>query len=64
MFWNVQEKTACCRHSGKGQLISKWFLGASISSKKQMNEFDFTTMILVFFRFLEVNEDTKKTFRN
>jgi hypothetical protein len=29
----------------KGQLISKWFLGSSISSKKRTNEFNFTTMI-------------------
>ena len=29
----------------KGQLISKWFLGSSISSKKRTNKFDFTTMI-------------------
>ena len=28
----------------KGQLISKWFLGSSISSKKWTKEFDFTTM--------------------
>ena len=27
----------------KGQLISKWFLGSSISSKKRTSEFDFTT---------------------
>ena len=52
----------------KGQLISKWFLGSSISSKKRTNEFDFTTMIsqvdLFSFIFLEEIEDTKKTFRN
>ena len=29
----------------KGQFISKWFLGSSISSKKRTKEFDFTTMI-------------------
>ena len=29
----------------KGQLISKWFLGSSISSKKQTNKFNFTWMI-------------------
>ena len=29
----------------KGQLISKWFFGSSISSKKRTNKFDFTTMI-------------------
>ena len=31
--------------STKGQMISKGFLVASISSKKQTKEFDFTTMI-------------------
>ena len=31
--------------STKGQLVSKCFLGSSISSKKWTNEFDFTTMI-------------------
>ena len=34
------------------------------SSKKQTNEFVFTTMRRVFVRFLEEIEDTKKTFRN
>ena len=34
------------------------------SSKKQTNEFVFTTMRCVFVRFLEEIEDTKKTFRN
>ena len=29
----------------KGQLISKWFFGSSISSKKRTKEFNFTTMI-------------------
>ena len=33
---------------------------AFVSSKKQTKEFDFTTMRLVFFRFLEVIEDSKK----
>ena len=33
------------KEGSKGQLISKCFLGSSISSKKQTNEFDFTTMI-------------------
>ena len=45
----------------KGQLISKGVLMSSISSKKRMKEFNFTTMIpqLVFIRFLEEIEDTK-----
>ena len=34
------------------------------SSKKQMNEFVFTTMRRVFVRFLEEIEDSKKAFRN
>ena len=48
----------------KGQLISKWFLGSSISSKKRTNEFVFTTMRIVFVRFLEEIDDLKKPFRN
>ena len=43
--------SAQCSHyandmvSPKGQLISKWFFGSSISSKKWTNESNFTTMI-------------------
>ena len=37
IYWKVA--------SIKGQVISKWFLGSSISSKKWTNEFNFTTMI-------------------
>ena len=48
----------------KGHLISKANCQAVNSSKKQTNEFAFTTMRLVFVRFLEEIEDTKKTFRN
>ena len=44
----------------KGQLISKWFLGSSISSKKRMNEFVFTSVRHVFVRFLEEIDDPKK----
>ena len=50
--------------SGKGQLISKRFLGSSISSKKRTNEFVFTSMRRVFVRFLEEIDDLKKLFRN
>ena len=50
--------------SAKGQLISKANCEAVNSSKKQMNEFAFTTMRRVFVRFLEEIEVTKKTFRN
>ena len=46
----------------KGQLISKTNCRAMDSSKKQMNEFVFTSMGCVFVRFLEEIEDTKKTF--
>ena len=35
-----------------------------VSSQKRTNEFNFTTMRLVSFCFLEEIEDTKKTFRN
>ena len=48
----------------KGQLISKANCQAVNSSKKWTNEFVFTTMRLVFVRFLEEIKDTKKTFRN
>ena len=48
----------------KGQLISKANCQAVNSSKKQTNEFIFTTMQRVFVRFLEEIEDTKKAFRN
>ena len=48
----------------KGQLISKANCQAVNSSKKQTNEFVFTTVRSVFVRFLEVIEDTKKIFRN
>ena len=48
----------------KGQLISKANCQAKNSSKKQTNEFVFTTMGRVFVLFLKEIEDTKKTFRN
>ena len=48
----------------KGQIISKRFLVSLISSKKGTNEFNFTSVILVFVRFLEEIEDIKKQFRN
>ena len=44
----------------KGQLISKANCQAVNSSKKQTNEFIFTTMWRVFVCFLEDIEDTKK----
>ena len=48
----------------KGQLILKANYQAVNSSKKQTNEFVFTTMRRVFVRFLEEIEENKKTFRN
>ena len=48
----------------KGQTNSKLFFQADVSSKKRTNKFDFTTCLLVFVRFLEESENTKKTFRN
>ena len=48
----------------KGQLISKANCQAVNSSKKQTNEFVFTSMRRVFVRFLEEIEDSKKAFRN
>ena len=47
----------------KGQTNSKWFFQANVSSKKRTTKFDFTTCRLVFVRFLEESEDTKKIFR-
>ena len=48
----------------KGQLISKANCQAVNSSKKQTNEFVFTSVRCVFVRFLEEIEDYKKAFRN
>ena len=50
--------------SPKGQLISKRFLGSSISSKKRTNQFVFISMRRVFVHFLEEIDDLKKPFRN
>ena len=58
--WRLQKKSL----RSKGQLISKWFLGSSISSKKRRNEFVFTSMQRVFVRFFEEIDDLKKPFRN
>ena len=46
----------------KGRLISKENSQAVNSSKKQTNEFVFTTIRRVFVRFLEEIVDTKKPF--
>ena len=48
----------------KGQLISKANCQVVNSSKKQTNEFVFTSMQHVFVCFLEEIEDSKKAFRN
>ena len=48
----------------KGQTKSKWFYQSDVSSKKRTNEFNFTSMRLVFFCFLEEIDDTQKIFRN
>ena len=50
--------------SPKGQIISKANYGTLNSSKKWTKKFNFTTMILVFVRFLEEIEGIKKTFWN
>ena len=56
------------QHESKGQLISKGLFGILNSSKKRTKKFDlimyYTSGRLVFIRFLEEFEDTKKTFRN
>ena len=46
----------------KGQIISKANCQAANSSKKQTNEFVFTTMQRVFVRFFEGNRRSQKTF--
>ena len=46
----------------EGQLISKANCQVVNSSKKQTNEFIFTTMRRVFIRFLEEIENNKKNF--
>ena len=60
-FLSVKE---ALRQKAKGQLISKCFLGPSISSNKQTDEFVFTSMRIVLVRFLEEIDDPKKPFRN
>ena len=63
-IWPIQCENSKCSRT-KGQLISKANCQAVNSSKKQTNEFVFTTtMRRVFVRFLEEIEDTKKTFQN
>ena len=47
----------------KGQLISKWFLVSSNSSKKRTNELFFLLWRLTFVHFLEEIEDTKNHFK-
>ena len=67
VFCNFASSQFLHRHQwqgSKGQKMSKWIFQDDVSSKKRTNEFDFTTMRLVFVRFLEEIEDTKKTFRN
>ena len=59
LIWWCQNFT-----SHKGQTNSNWFFQADVSSKKRTNKFNFTTRQLVFVRFLEESEDTKKTFWN
>ena len=52
----------------KGHLIPKGLFGIVDSTKKRTKKIELSNMIphgrLVFFRFLEEFEDTKKAFRN
>ena len=52
----------------KGQTNSKWFFQANVSSKKKSEQIRLyycdTSGRLVFVRFLEEIDDSKKTFRN
>ena len=59
--WSLSDSRA------KGQLISKGLFGILDSSKKRTKKFDLATMYdtsgrLVFVRFLEEFEDTKRHF--
>ena len=62
--WSKRKYVICDQHS-KGQTKSKLFFQADVSSKKETNEFYFTTMKpqvnLFSFVFLEEIEGTKKT---
>ena len=52
-------------HMAKGQKKSKWFFQDDVSSKKTNERILlYYYEQLVFVRFLEEIEDTKKTFRN
>ena len=46
--------------SDKSEII----FSSNVSSKEQTKEFNLSTMRLVFIRFVEEIEDTKKTFQN
>ena len=47
----------------KVRQIRNDFFKPTFLPKKQMNKFDFTTCRLIFVRFFEASDDTKKTFR-
>ena len=51
-------------NEAKGQLISKANCQAKDFSKKQTNEFVFTSMVRVFVPFLEESSARKKRFEN
>ena len=63
-FWNSRLKAENFQifEMTKGQLISKANCQAEDSSKKQTNEFVFTSMWRVFVRFLEESSARKKRF--
>ena len=56
-----RQRTDCSR--GLHLHLGIRFLQANVSSKKRTNEINFTTMRLVFVRFLEESEETKKHFK-
>ena len=59
----VTNTTTASKYIPKGQLISKANCQAEDSSKKQTNEFVFTSMRRVFVRFLEESSARKKLFK-
>ena len=60
LFFSIRIKTIHTK--GQLQLISKWFLVSSNSSKKQTNKFFLLLWRLVFVCFSEEIEDTKNNF--
>ena len=59
LSWTQEDASILKWSLPKGQTNSKWFFQADVSSKKQTNEFNFTTTRLAFVHFSEDIEDAK-----